>query len=48
MKRNSNNKEVDKKMWRVLKCKEVVALRDFLYRVWFLQFGFEKFVFADN
>ena len=48
MKRNSNNKEVDKKMWRVLKCKEVVALRDFLYRVWFSQFGFEKFVFADN
>ena len=30
MKRNRNYKEVDKKIWRVLKCKEIVALRDFL------------------
>ena len=33
MKRNRNYKNVDKKMWRVLKCKEIVALRDFLYKV---------------
>ena len=32
MKRNRNYKEVDKKIWRVLKCKEIVALRDFLYK----------------
>ena len=25
-------KEVDKKIWRVLKCEEIVALRDFLYK----------------
>ena len=30
MKRNRNYEEVDQKIWRVLKCKEVVALRDFL------------------
>ena len=30
MKRNGNYEEVDQKIWRVLKCKEVVALRDFL------------------
>ena len=28
MKRNRNYKKVDKKIWRVLKCKEIVALRD--------------------
>ena len=33
MKRNRNYKKVNKKIWRVLKCKETVALRDFLYRV---------------
>ena len=33
MKRNRNYKKVDKKIWRVLKCKEIVALRDFLYKV---------------
>ena len=46
MKRNMNYRKVDKKIWRVLK--EVVALRDFLYEVWFAQFGFWKFVSADN
>ena len=45
---NRNYNKVDKKIWRVLKCKEIVALRDFLYKVWFVQFGFQKFVFADN
>ena len=33
MKMNRNYKKVYKKMWRVLKCKEIVALRDFLYKV---------------
>ena len=33
MERNRNYKKVDKKIWRVLKCKEIVALRDFLYKV---------------
>ena len=33
VKRNRNYKKVDKKKWRVLKCKEMVALRDFLYKV---------------
>ena len=33
MKRNRNYKKVDKKIWRVLKCKEIVTLRDFLYKV---------------
>ena len=33
MKRNANYKNVDKKIWRVLKCKEIVASRDFLYKV---------------
>ena len=32
MKRNRNYKEGEKKIWRVLKCKEIVALRDFLYK----------------
>ena len=32
MKRNRNYKNVDKKIGRVLKCKEIVALRDFLYK----------------
>ena len=30
MKMNMNYKKVDKKIWRVLKCKGIVALRDFL------------------
>ena len=30
MKLNRNYKKVDKKIWGVLKCKEKVALRDFL------------------
>ena len=33
IKRSRNYKKVDKKIWRVLKCKEIVALRDFLYKV---------------
>ena len=33
MKRNRNYKQVDKKIWRVLKYKEIVALRDFRYKV---------------
>ena len=33
MKKNRNYKKVDKKIWRILKCKEIVALRDFLYKV---------------
>ena len=32
MKRDRNYKDVDKKKWRALKCKEIVALRDFLYK----------------
>ena len=32
MKRNRNYKEVDKKIWRVLECKEIVAVRSFLYK----------------
>ena len=40
MKRNRNYKVVDKKIWRVLKCKEIVTPRDFLYKFWFVQFGF--------
>ena len=31
MKMNRNYKEVVEKIWRVLKCKQIVALRDFLY-----------------
>ena len=31
MKMNRNYKEVDEKIWRVLKGKQIVALRDFLY-----------------
>ena len=27
-----NYKEVDKKIWRVLECKEIVAVRTFLYK----------------
>ena len=30
MKKNRDCKEVDKKIWRFVKCKEIVALRDFL------------------
>ena len=33
MKMNRNYKKVDKKIWRVLKYKEIVALRDFLSKV---------------
>ena len=29
---NRNYKKVDNKIWRVLKCKKIVALRDFLYK----------------
>ena len=28
------------------KCKGIVKFRDFFYKVWSLQFGFWKFVFA--
>ena len=42
IKRNRNDKEVDKKIWRVLKCKEIVALRESLFsqiiRIWKLLF----------
>ena len=34
--------------YEILTYKEIVALRDFVYKVWFVQFGFWKFVFADN
>ena len=27
------NRKVDKKIWRVVKCKEIVELRDFFYKV---------------
>ena len=30
---NRNYKSVDKKIWRVLKCEKIVALRDFFYKV---------------
>ena len=43
-----NYKQVDKKKWRVLKCKEMVALRDFLYKVWFVQLRLWKVVSGDN
>ena len=33
MKRNRDYKKVDKKTWRFLKCKEIIALWDFLYNV---------------
>ena len=33
MKRNRNYQKFGKKMWRVLKCKEIFALPDFLYKV---------------
>ena len=33
MKMKRNYKKVEKKIWRVLNCKETVALRDFLYKV---------------
>ena len=32
MKRDRNYKEVDKKIWRILECKDIVALRNFLYK----------------
>ena len=32
MKRSKDYEEVDKKIWRFLKCKEIVALRDFFYK----------------
>ena len=41
-KRNRNYKKVDKKILRVLNFKEIVALRGFLYKVWFVQFGIGK------
>ena len=48
MKKNRNYKKVGKTFWRVLECREIVALRDFLYKVWFVQFGFWKLVFKEN
>ena len=33
MKKKRNYNKVGKKIWGVLKCKEIVALRDFLYKV---------------
>ena len=33
MKMNRNYKKVDKKIWRLLKCKEIVTPRDFFYKV---------------
>ena len=33
MKRTRNCKKNDKKLWGVLKCKEIVAFRDFLYKL---------------
>ena len=32
MKKNRSYKEVDENIWRVLKCKEIAAPRDFLYK----------------
>ena len=32
MKRNKNYKENMEKLWRILKCKEIVALRNCLYK----------------
>ena len=32
MKRNKNHKENMEKLWRILKCKEIVALRNCLYK----------------
>ena len=40
MKKSKNYKDVDKKIWRVLKYKEMAAPRDFLYKFWHVQFGF--------
>ena len=47
MNRNRNYKKVDKKIFIILKCKEIVAFCDFLYKIWFVQFDFWKFAFAD-
>ena len=33
MKMKRNYKKADKKIWTVLRCKEIVALCDFLYKV---------------
>ena len=33
MKMSRNYKKVDKKIWRVSKCKEIVEFRDFLYKI---------------
>ena len=33
MKRDRNYKKIDKNIWRVSKCKEIVAQRDFLCKV---------------
>ena len=43
IKRKRNYEKVDKNIWRVLKCKEIATLRDFLYKYWFVQFGFWSF-----
>ena len=48
MKINRDYENVDMKIWRALKCKEIAALRYFLYKVWLVQFGFWKFIFVDD
>ena len=35
-----STKKVYKKVRRPLKCKEIIELCDFLYKVWFVLFGF--------
>ena len=48
MKRNRNYKKVDKKIWRVLKCKETVALRDQTLQSLICTIRLLKVCFADN
>ena len=40
IKSKRNYEKVHKNIWRVLKCKEIATIRDFLYKYWFVQFGF--------
>ena len=42
MKSSRNYKEVGKKIWRVLKCKEIVAFRDFFTNLHMYNPGFES------
>ena len=42
MKRNRNCTKTDKKIWRVLECKEIVALRDFFTKSDLYNSAFEK------